>query len=1191
MLTDHQRRALDSGRDLSVTANAGAGKTTVLVQRFVGILLGGTPVDRLVAITFTEKAAGELKKRIADSISAHIRDSAEIARIRMLEGIRDRLASARICTIHSFCAQLLREYPVEAGVDAAFTVIEGVDRQLLEDEAVKEAFEAIAGEDPASGPGRADFLFLMRSVGRRRVLHHLSVLLGRREQIEKMLSPSGCLWSGLSDQEILRRWNEAVMSDLMRALDEEPWRLRASALASAGRGTQAAGAAGLLREWRSDLPGSRKIDLYRKLCSHLLTKQGTIRKIFAGREDETGGADPLVRHFRAHGGLAEILSEAGAHEADASLLRCVRMLAAVAASALERYDSRKRASGRLDFDDLQLKARDLLSRPDLRRRIAAKYSYIMVDEFQDTNRLQSDIVRLLIPDFRSGNLFIVGDPKQSIYGFRNADVGIFAETTREIASRSEAEDHGGVTLGESFRLLADNVDFVNRIFSRTMQAGLSGFDVGYDELIKGRVCDAPGTVEFLLADPGAGSGAASGSPAFTESRLVASRLAALRRLGSPVYRPGDDRPHPFQWKDAAILLRSRTHLEEIERALSDWSIPYIVSGGMGFYQTQEILDVLNYLKFLLNPEDDVSLAGVLRSPFYCCSDAELFEVSLERIGGSFWTKLRRYAAEHPERTAVVQAAAQLSGDLMLVDRLPTLRLVQRIIERTGWIGTVAGLPSGEQTAANLRKLLGMAEAYAGQGLVSHYDFVERLKTLSAEEEQEGQAASEPSGNLVQVMTIHAAKGLEFPVVVLPFTHRAFRYDTEPFIDPDLGIAFRTGDIESPFSHWLRLRSRLKTEAEEKRIFYVGCTRARDMLVISGSAGGAGKGPSELGWVKEALGIEAPLSSGTIVLPAHPLKSLVREGGRTVTREEPHVLRIAVTVAGEAPAPAVPQAETAGDAVRRTAPPAVPFIGALRGSVKGEFFSATQIRTYLECPTKYYLKYVLGLPEENAAPYHFDEEREPDDAILGDEEGKLTHEVLRLMAGARGVTSETVRQAAARVVDAASLVPSKKSDELVSRISELVLNFIDSPLGHEVAESPAHMAEYTMHMAFGEDYLTGKMDLLYRNPAGEWRIIDYKTDRSAPEELSARAGLYKSQVALYSLLVARYFRQDSVRATIAFLAQPARPVHFQFEPPDLREFEDSVTGIVGSIKSGQFRRSVERCNSCSYSIRDRCLLPM
>ena len=1198
MLTEHQKKALGYTSHLSVTANAGAGKTTVLVRRFIEILLEtGEPISRLVAITFTENAAGQLRRRIAEVIDARIKGEATPGRMQILERAREELSSANIGTIHSFCAQLLREYPVEAGVDAAFSVIEGVDREILLHDVLRETLESFLTKEEG-GRGAEEFEETVRLLGRKRIFRYLEAWLGKREVIDRMVRPGGCLSEDHSDEEVLARHRTSVEAAVRDSLEDPSWREALGRLLFSSPGKKAGEAAARLSRWGTLHSMEERVAWYRELSPLLFTSTGSLRKAVVepveGSPQSEKDIALLARHREGLAALLDAVSDPAAADGEAVLLRCVRVLLRVYRRTLESYSRRKDEFGQVDFDDLQIRVRDLLQREEIRKQVAAKFRFIMIDEYQDTDQLQFDIIRLLISDFKSGNLFIVGDPKQSIFSFRNAEVRIFDETRLAIeAASGGGEGASSISLAESFRLLIGPLDFINRVFFRPSEGTRSPFEPGGEELVRGRPNSAEGRVELLLV-PAEPESEESASSLAIECGMVAQRIAELAASGYPVFDPRSETPRPLQFHDVAVLLRGRTHLAELERALIGQKIPYVLSGGIGFYQTQEILDFLSFFKFLLNREDDVALAALLRSPFFSISDASLYEISRERPP-TLWAKARRYAAGRKD-TGLLRAIGILSRVLELANRLPIPFLVQHIMLQTGWHGIVSGLPFGGQHVANVQKLLRIARDFEGKGFHSLFDFVERLKILTEREPREGQAVPELDENCVQVMTVHGSKGLEFPVAFLPFLDQKFRYDTPPYMDASAGIAFaaphpsKPGEtIRTPFLEVLKRASDSNREAEEKRIFYVACTRARDLLVLSGRVPEASRQRSSLRWVLDAVGMGGePLRSGDLILPEAPVRIIDWDDRGGKAGSIMHPLRVSVatpdrlpeemrlaTVAGKPnPAPSELWPEL--------------LIEPVTGRARGEFFSATQIRIFLECPTKYFLRYVLGLPEVNTLPRHPDIDQDLDETGDGELEGSLTHRILKDLS--TPVAEREVEESARAVIYAGNMPEEVDREARVAAIVGNVMNFVRSPFGTEVLKSPESRTELPVSAVFEDDYLTGTIDRLYRTAAGKWNLLDYKTERVSGGEIRERAELYKPQLALYAWLIHRVYGEAEVRGTVVFLRHPDSPVHFTFGEAELTSFEEVLRGCINRIKAGNFERRIELCRSCTYYEGGKCLIP-
>ena len=1209
-LTQSQQKAIDFKHHLAVTASAGSGKTTVLVQRYVEILLQtDTRVNEIVAITFTEKAASELKKRIARLVEAKLRAAKETTPLlQRLEQIRDQLSSANIGTIHSFCAKLLREHPVESGVDAMFTVVEDIDKGLLIKQSIQEALEAAIASDSESVE-KQDTVYALRMLGKFEVEKYLTAFFSKREEISQWLGSHHALNDGESPDDLIERWNRKIEQWLVHRLDEQDWRHAVVRLVKIAEGKSTPEVRASMAKWNAALSANEKILLVKEVLEKILTKtKGSVQKDFVGRKvDRESYRHEEVILQQLHFAIAGVLTayaDARCIAGNRTMLRLTRILLGVYGNALARYDEKKLQQGKLDFEDLQVKALQLLQREEIRAKLSSMYKYIMVDEYQDTNRLQDDILRRLVEEFEKGNLFIVGDPKQSIYGFRHARVEIFEKAKEDIGRQAAGEGTSHVLLPESFRLLVGIVDFVNRVFSRAMTEGTSEFDVTYDELVKGRTNDAEGKVELLLVrsriEPEEEAADESEEPDLLgeECNLIARRIAALIESKFEIFVPERDRgsrielAKPVEFRDVAILPRSRTHVNRLVRALEAHGVPYIISSGVGFYQTQEILDFFNYLKFLLNSGDDVALAGLLRSPFFAISDAELFGISLQKHCESFWEKTQRCIEQSNSTKHLRYAVEVLKDNLNLANRLPIPELVDRFFRQTGWYGVIAGMPFGEQRIANVKKLLRFAREFEARGLTNLFDFVERLKTLVELEQKEGQASIDSQGNAVRILTIHAAKGLEFPVVFVPFAHRRFQFDKELFVDSSLGIGFKVRDendmneeVEPSFYRFLKQRSHLQTEAEEKRVFYVACTRARDMLVISGQLAEQ-KSPSFLKWTLEGLALlPESLNPGQANLPERLVNMLRRHQDAYTAESVQHKLSIDVITAREQIPFSGKEFRPAGLVTKMCKM----LIEPLQGQTRGEFFSATQLQTFLECPTKYYLKYGLGIPEEKTTPYNFDEDEESNDRILGELEGSLTHAVFEHLIDKNDSEAELRKRAHQLVVSSASLEESQYGP-MVEVVMKHVRAFRTSELGQTILAAAESRTEFSVSTVFGEDYLTGTIDRIYKNDHGLWCLIDYKTDNIPPESLESRASHHKPQLLFYALLIQRLYGQEPVPATLFFLRHPSSPYHFTFTSTTLADFQLEVAAVIQEIKEGNFSRNTTICSSCSFQKNGRCVIP-
>jgi ATP-dependent helicase/nuclease subunit A len=1155
-LTPHQQRALATEHHVAVTANAGSGKTRVLVERYFRLVAGGAPPSEVLALTYTEKAAGELKRKFAERIrSALVAGDGDIPRLR-LEEIRESFTTGFVGTIHAFCARLLREFPVEAGVDASFSVLEEIDSTVMIGEAVNETLAAIMSGEMEGLP-RDELLRLVRDMGKARTRDSLQMLVRRRDlraRIDRKVYASG-------EDGVLALWKEELEGTLSRALSDAGFLADMETLIRGASGREHAGVEDTLGRLRGSTDPHVRASLLLQLLESVFTKEGSLRKSFFGKggpEDDrvTRATDRILGLKPALLHIGTFVASGSPVREHQSLLRNGRTLMAIAAAATDRYRRRKDEEGRLDFEDLQLVTRDLLADENVRSQLARRFRYVMVDEFQDTNALQLDILLPLLDHLDGGNLFIVGDPKQSIYRFREADVRVFNTTTRDIAGR--AGKRGDVRLGESFRPLRDIAAFVNLVFDPLL-AEKEG--ARYDRLVVARANEAPGAVELLLAD----SGSAEGQ---SEAELVTRRLLALVREGFPVFDRMES-ARPIRFGDIAILLRSRNALPQFEEAFIRGGVPYAVSGGVGYFQTQDVYDTCNYLRFLIDAADEVALAGILRSPYFNVSDAELYVLSEGRRGKSLWKALGRAVRSGEGSPALGFAHRTLAEDRVAGVKLPVPELLIRIIERSPLPGALAGTPRGPQAMANLGKLISMARQFEGQGFNGLYDFVSRLRQLMEEEEREGQATVDSRADAVRVMTVHASKGLEFPVVCIPKLNASFGRDREPYIDEDLGLGFRSEEGDLPPIAWhMRNRERLRQSEEERRVFYVACTRARDMLILSSDAGGSpAGGESWFTWLCSALG-EDPLA-GKRILCAVETARYDPAGG--AARTHLHELTIPIhraLPAGEPPLPAPPSTREGREI----------DLGRLESSPRGEIFSASKVRTYLECPSKYYYRYVLGYPLGTGPFAGGDEEETQDRDYPAELRGRIFHAVME-RADLLRASGPSIDAAVTSIM--ALDLPTGSSAALSTDVAGLVRDVISSGAWGEIAMGTEVKTEYAISAGLGEDFITGTIDRLYRDRDGVWTILDYKTDAVSSAEAGGRASLYWAQLAFYAVMVRRLQETTTIRARIVFAAHPELPFVREFDTEALHAAEREISSVIGRIRAGDFTPGQQPCHGCPH----------
>ena len=560
-------------------------------------------------------------------------------------------------------------------------------------------------------------------------------------------------------------------------------------------------------------------------------------------------------------------------------IRFLRKLGLVFRRYLEIAGEKKAILGGLDFSDLDPAYADDFYRKAqiVTAHFAGRFRYILVDEFQDTDPAQFEIVLSLVgePSPSTDCLFIVGDPKQSIYLFRDADVTRFKEAQKIVELSCSGKV---VNLDTSFRGTNEVIGLANILFTKLFASVERPWEFGY-ETIKTSPArkEHSGSVELMIS-PG---GADSSSTKRAEAEMVARRVHSLvNARPAEVYeeiRPGEYIKRPARYGDIAILLEQRTNLSYYLSSLARAGIPYYVHGGTGFYGRQEICDLYNLLCFLENAHSDVNLFGVIRSPYCGMSDAELFFVSQER-GATIWKKLQRYA-ERGSSPAANRATTLLSKWKAVAGRTILVFLIRKILAEAGMYTVYAALPEGEQILANIEKLIAIIRGREEEGY-SISDLTTDLRMAMDEEEREGEAPLDAlAENAVNIMTVHAAKGLEFPIVIVPDMGMPFRERYPPIMigdDPRL-VGIKVPDptdgyalTDTPVLTALRMMQGQKERAERKRLLYVALTRARDHLIMSGTIPEDVQPPefarTRIEWVCSTLGVGAEeIKAGEIML--------------------------------------------------------------------------------------------------------------------------------------------------------------------------------------------------------------------------------------------------------------------------------------------------------------------------------------
>jgi ATP-dependent helicase/nuclease subunit A len=824
-----RRLAIDPRRNVALEASAGTGKTRVLVDRYVALLSCGVSPRHILAITFTRKAAAEMRQRILQELAKRERDQT-IAKEIILE-VRESLGDIAISTIDAFCLALLREFPLEADVDPAFDLADETETPRLVEEALEQTMRAgrgIAAEQP-------EMAMLFGELGEFQLRQGLARLLDRRL----------VAWDALN-----RFVRGAEHATIDQALSDLFSRLRA-AFASVPGGVEALLSTGpahadfvlFARDLRQLLadpapePATTQA-LLERVREHLLTQSGEPRKRFtAYKKSDFRSSQDYDRHL----GMVQAL---GPHLSDALkkfrtglnlvLARAVRQLFAI---AVKEYQRTLRKHAVLDFADVLQRTLALLSQMDefsrSRFKLEARYQHVLVDEFQDTSRAQWELVELLVRSWAAGNsmadrdptIFIVGDRKQSIYGFRDAEVAVLDEAAHYI----EALRHMGqvrTAITRSFRSVRPLLHFVNDLCTAIDKAPerVDAFRYSQDDEFPLGPAE---TADEALGLVGALSDAAQADAVAEEITRLLTTPATVRDRDTGLRRA-------VRAGDIAILFRTREGHQAFEEALARRCVPYYVYKGLGFFDADEIKDVLALLAFLARPQSELYAAAFLRSRFIRLSDDALKQLApdLSRALTAEAPPVGMATLHEDDRRRLALARDTVPVWLSLVDRIPPAELLDRVLADSAYAAEIRGA-SYRQARENLKKVRGIVRRMQNRGYATVSRVIDHLAHLVAGGDESN--AIVDAVDAVNLMTTHAAKGLEFPIVFLVHLQRGSGGTPDPIrvwpspagdesIEPFVSIG--TNESEGDRDHDAR-------EAEEgKRLLYVAVTRARDRLYLA-----------------------------------------------------------------------------------------------------------------------------------------------------------------------------------------------------------------------------------------------------------------------------------------------------------------------------------------------------------------------
>jgi ATP-dependent helicase/nuclease subunit A len=1120
-------------RDLLVQAGAGTGKTHALVTLYLH-LVGGltaakcrTAPSRIAVVTFTDKAAGELKERLRLRLAALVATPRRKDEPTLAEAARElkaplpggevwlaalaQLGGAPVGTFHSFAGALLRRNAAAAGIDPDFTLLDQHEASQLATEAAERAvLDGLEKSDAAAIELVAEYGYHGVARSDRLVEHLVRLRAARAEE--------GRDEKGLEAGHELGPIEEALAA-ARQELRAEISSLEAKLPSVTGKQLFKA------RDCVAQLAGARDAADVLEIID-LLSRQTQV-----------------LEHRDAIRDAAKKVREA---EAGLRAVPLARALSQLVAATERNYAAAKKRAGVLDFTDLLVLARDLLrDDAEVRNATRARFDAVLVDEFQDTNPVQAELIELVSgPPGESGRRFVVGDRKQSIYEFRGADVAVFTRTSAELLARGGREE----LLQVCRRALPKLLQFDNALFARVMAAPPGGtthdwalsYQPERDDLSPFREGD--GLAELITV----AKREKSEDTRAAEAKAIAARLHQLHQAGR-------------RWGDCAILLRRFTALGDYLEALRSAQVPHYVVRGRGFFAAQEVRDLASALALLDDPDDTLALVSVLRSPLVGVSDETLTRLALTgRI--STWGNLPQGLPDG-ERQRLEEFRSRFDSLRRAADRLGPTACVRALIDDTDLAAVLATTREGEQRVANLERLVERARAFENQGgdLREFVAWLKRVSAPGAEVDLAQAQVVDEHDDVVRVMTVHQAKGLEFPIVFVPgcgnkepVDHGVIRYDAEE------GLGLRVHDEKAP-SAWLDTAAYRRVKearaarrrAESLRLFYVAATRAKDVVIFSGElVRGAGDSwRTQLDGVAPELLLRTPGDD----LPPPPQRkdnvqfSLFADGGA-----EKALAQVDVR-----PAPR-PRELTA---------------------------AVTQLADFALCPRRYLHFHALGLAEHPAAARapslpvivdsYGDGDAPPLDALR---RGTLAH---RLLERCRFDQTDDLNL----LLQADGYDPAETA---VAEVREHVARFVATPFARSLAgRALRRELPFLLSIPFAADahlYVRGQIDLLLLDSSGV-TVLDYKHARAGDDDD------YRFQLAAYALAARRlYPSAPSVSVGLVFLKESDPEPKIQLAPPS-QAFEAELAQLGGALAAARSSdawpgRPIDECRAirCGYVYR-------
>ncbi|MGB3975753.1 MAG: UvrD-helicase domain-containing protein [bacterium] len=1165
-MTPQQKAALNLSHNIAVSAGAGSGKTRVLVERYLKILETNPELQakNIVAITFTRKAASEMRERIRQRISELMPDSTPNSKERYTR-ILDELPWAPIGTIHSFAAGILREFAISAGLDPSFGIVE---------------------EDSTIDPGvEAAKMALRRAERELPEIYRQALRFFTYDTLEEHVAKL------------------AVQPDIVAAMERQidnPF----DAVAFYREALDGFDAAYWVERLRKHLnqASSKEYDRVAELIEQLVTVQNsvlpeqieaglkTLKKTLFTQDDEprktscfypkTGYVVEELQQkleFLLEICRIDLTGEKFAHQA-------LQVLYSLAKMAVDERDRIRRYTAMLTFDDLERLTWLLLTQnkdaDTIRNTLQNRYRYFMIDEFQDTNPMQWQMLKPLVTDTKGrllkDRLFIVGDPKQSIYGFRQADVTVFRNVRNKIIADNkhhaptfhvEQAVPGDVTIDRNFRSRQAILQFTDIVCGRVMTDG-KNYEIAYEPLAFGRNVDhdrPEDTGEIALLFPPQSNGAddddnlqnSAGTGLDPWVELLVGHIIQTKLEGV------------FDWKDITVMFPARTRLEILMQAFKKAGIPFTVYKGVGFWQAPEIRDLIALITWLADVENRTALYTVLRSPMFGLSDEALLILADKR--SRFPTDSDEMTIDQivddlrwPDTDSVKLAYHILTEARQSAGIMPLAHILETVLTASGGWGSYKAEDDYGQVIVNIEKFLDNVTALDREGVAPLWETARILAEYQESTREEEATMTKSADNCVTLMTIHAAKGLEFPVVYLTGIERDLQGNSEALLmDSVQGVGLRLEQLNpdmpvyETFRHiQLEKEAERREIAERKRLMYVAFTRARDRLyLVNTEKSRVFKPKPEKSrmddWIGSALNISAEvMESGRVEIAVDNGDCLVVECVTSVPPVEPREHEYLSLDEAQS----IVQACSSVELIAPIVPAPIVDIGV-------EPVAVTTIRDFLVNRDEYIKKHVLHMVD-----YFRDVESDPiREAALA-----LGNAYHRLMELHPDLNVDAVRIASEALEADLTLLEKEERDDILGRFDQMVTQTRDWPMHSVLARNQGnHEVPFNIYLDNG--VVHGIIDLLVKID-GTWHVVDYKTDRKPPAEplktwLEKHRNEHYFQMSVYALAVRNIEPKNTVDIPVTiYFADVGEAIRLNFTSKQLDELSQVLNETLKTMRS-------------------------